>query len=157
MKDEPKEIERKFRVATLPEDYADYPSKKMIQGYLNREPVVRVRDEGGEYFLTYKGGGLLERIEYNLPLDQKSFSNLIKKADGIVIEKTRYYIPISDSHQAELDIFEGELAPLILVEVEFGSRSEADEVEPPAWFGQEVTWDSRYHNSTLSDTSYRQQ
>ncbi len=154
MSSEPLEIERKFRVPVLPENYRDYPSKKLVQGYLNREPVVRVRDEGGKYLLTYKGGGLLERTEYNLPLDKKSFDNMIKKVDGIVIEKTRYYIPISDSLTAELDIFEGELEPLIIVEVEFESKEEADAFVPLDWFGEEVTWDPRYHNSTLSDKGF---
>ena len=50
----------------------------------------------------------------------------------------------------ELDIFEGDLAPLKLAEVEFETKEEAESFLPPKWFGKDVTFSSDYHNSTLS-------
>ena len=50
----------------------------------------------------------------------------------------------------ELDIFENELAPLIMAEVEFNSEEEALAFLPPEWFDQDVTLDKRYHNSNMS-------
>ena len=67
-----------------------------------------------------------------------------------MLTKTRYLIPIDDGLTAELDIFEGRFAGLILVEVEFDSVEQAESFTPPAWFGKEVTYDKRYHNSYLS-------
>jgi len=37
-----------------------------------------------------------------------------------------------------------------LVEVEFDSDDAADDFEPPDWFGDEVTEDNRYTNSSLA-------
>lgn len=50
----------------------------------------------------------------------------------------------------ELDVFAGDLAPLLLAEVEFSSEEEANSFTPPDWFGEDVTFSSKYHNSTLS-------
>lgn len=144
------EIERKFLVKEVP-DLDDVHYEEFIQGYLNRDPVVRVRQEGERYFLTYKGKGLMAREEHNLPLDEKSFEHLIFKCDGKIISKTRYYIPLEGSDLiAELDIFNEPHEGLMLVEVEFLSMGEAEYFTPPAWFGEEVTDDPAYHNSNLS-------
>lgn len=142
------EIERKFLTNYLPENLEDYPHKHITQGYLCRKPVVRVRREDDEYTLTYKGSGLLAREEYNLPLNEEAFSHLIKKADGRIIEKTRYRIPY-EGLTIELDLFEGELAPLILAEVEFESIEKARAFHGPDWFSKDVTEDPAYHNSNM--------
>ena len=142
------EIERKFTIKELP-DLSAYPAKKLVQGYLNTEPVIRIRREDEEYYLTYKGKGLLIREEYNLPLNKEAFEHLLPKADGLVISKTRYYIPY-EKYTIELDIFENELAPLVMAEVEFESEEEAHAFLPPNWFAEDVTNDKRYHNSNMS-------
>ena len=143
------EIERKYLVKELPENLEQYPCKHIEQGYLNTDPVVRIRRTDDRYTLTYKGSGLMVREEYNLPLNAESFLHMKGKIDGIFIEKYRYLIPF-EKYTIELDIFEGELAPLQLAEVEFESESEANAFVPPAWFGEDVTFSTKYHNSTLS-------
>lgn len=142
------EIERKFTIKELP-DVSNFSSKKIVQAYLNTDPVIRIRREDNNYYLTYKGKGLLAREEYNLPLNQESFEHLLPKADGIVISKTRYCIPY-EKYTIELDVFENNLAPLIMAEVEFESEQEAHSFTPPAWFLEDVTNDKRYHNSNMS-------
>jgi len=143
------EIERKFLVREGSFDYKLYPHKDYEQGYLNTKPVVRVRREGDDYVLTYKGGGMMAREEYNLPLNKESFEHLIKKADGRIISKTRYFIPYGE-YTIELDEFNGDLAPLIMAEVEFPSIEAANSFVPPAWFGEDVTMNPNYHNSAMS-------
>lgn len=88
------EIERKFLVNTDGIDIEAYPSKELEQGYLATDPVVRVRREGEEYYLTYKSGYGVVRVEENLPLTQESYEHLLQKADGYVITKRRYRIPV---------------------------------------------------------------
>ena len=144
------EIERKYLIKKLPEDLAQYPHMEMEQAYLCTEPVVRVRKEGEDYVLTYKSKGLMVREEYNLPLNEEAYRHLVQKADGIIISKKRYLIPLTDRLTIELDIFEGDLAPLKLAEVEFETKEEAESFLPPKWFGKDVTFSSDYHNSTLS-------
>jgi len=144
------EIERKFLVKKIPDNLDTYEKIDMTQGYLNTDPVVRVRKENDDYVLTYKGSGLLSHSEYNLPLNKEAFEHLLKKCDGIIISKSRYKIPIENNLTAELDIFKGDLDSLKLVEVEFGSVEEANNFIPPEWFGEDVTTDGRYHNSYIS-------
>ena len=144
------EIERKFLVKEIPDKLDTFERIDMTQGYLNTNPVVRIRKENDDYVLTYKGSGLLSRSEYNLPLNEESFEHLLKKCDGIIISKSRYKIPLKNNLIAELDIFKGDLDSLKLVEVEFNSIEEADNFTPPEWFGKDVTTDGRYHNSYIS-------
>lgn len=144
------EIERKFLINTLPENLSQYPFRQLEQGYLYTEPVVRIRREDDDYYLTYKSKGLMVREEYNLPLTKDAYEHLLPKIDGILITKKRYLIPLSGNLTIELDIFEDALAPLVLAEVEFTSEEEANAFTPPEWFGEEVTYSTKYHNSTLS-------
>ncbi len=144
------EIERKFLIPSLPEDLGSFPCLAIEQGYLCREPVVRIRRQENEYFLTYKSKGMMVREEYNLPLTEEAYLHLRPKADGILISKKRYLIPLPPRYTIELDIFEGELAPLALAEVEFATEEEAKSFVPPDWFGEDVTYSGKYHNSVLS-------
>lgn len=144
------EIERKYLIHHLPEDYQTYPHKEIEQGYLSTEPVVRIRRSGEQYILTYKGSGLMVREEYNLPLTKESYEHLCPKADGILIHKIRYKIPYQEKYTIELDLFLDSLAPLMLAEVEFDTEEEAHSFLPPDWFGEDVTFSAEYHNSTLS-------
>ena len=71
-----------------------YPSHHIEQVYLNYNPVVRARKQDDEYYLTYKGSGMMARDESNLPLNEASYYHLREKADGSVISKRRYLIPL---------------------------------------------------------------
>ena len=145
------EIERKFLIKNIPENLDSYAFHLIEQGYLCTDPVVRVRRQDDDYFLTYKGNGLLAREEYNLPLTQSGYEHLIKKADGNIIKKKRYLIPIEDTDLTiELDIFDKPFAPLIMAEVEFSSVEDANAFIAPDWFGEDVTNDPAYHNSNMS-------
>ena len=99
----------------------------------------------------------MAREEYNLPLYEESYYHLLEKADGIVITKKRYVLPLSDFQpdnkdnlSIELDIFEGKLAPLIIAEIEFPTEEMADTFTPPDIFAEDVTFNPKYHNSNLS-------
>lgn len=148
------EIERKYLLKELP-DFEKYEFHKIEQAYLCTGPVIRVRREDETYYMTYKGGGMMARAEYNLPLTKESYLHLKEKADGNVISKTRYLIPLpDDSLTAEVDVFDAPFAPLILAEVEFESEEQANAFVPPEWFGEDVTFDGRYHNSYMSSMKF---
>ena len=161
------EIERKFLIKKLPDNLDSYPVHHIEQAYLNINPVVRVRKEDDDYYLTYKGKGMLAREEYNLYLNQESYYHLREKADGNIISKKRYLIPLNNpgfregyptppddySLTIELDVFDAPFAPLILAEVEFGSKEAAEAFVPPDWFGEDVTYRKEYHNSFMANFS----
>ena len=158
------EIERKFTVKNLPDNLDSFPCHHIEQAYLSVDPVVRVRKENEDYYLTYKGRGMLARDESNLPLNEEAYYHLRAKADGIIISKKRYLIPLinpgfkegfptppeDSTLTIELDVFDAPLSPLILAEVEFGSREAAISFVPPDWFDEDVTYCKEYHNSYLA-------
>lgn len=146
------EIERKYLIEkkNIPFDYTTYPCRHIEQGYLCTEPVVRVRQDNDDYVLTYKSKGLMVREEYNLPLTESSYAHLKEKVDGRLIIKDRFVIPLENKLFIELDIFAGDLTGLVLAEVEFPDVESAENFTPPAWFGEDVSHSSTYHNSNLS-------
>lgn len=153
------EIERKYLIDKdlIPFSLSSYPSHIIEQAYLYTSPVVRVRKEDDKYYMTYKGQGLMVREEYNLPLTNEAYDHLLKKADGNIITKTRYLIPLKENSLnkdllIELDVFEGAFEGLYLAEIEFSSEEDANNFTPPNWFGEDVTFDGKYHNSKMSQT-----
>lgn len=144
------EIERKYLLNELPPNLSSFPCHVIEQAYLCTDPVVRVRREDDSYYMTYKGKGLLARQEANLPLNKEAYLHLCGKADGYTISKKRYLIPLGPHLTAELDVFSGNMEGLIMAEVEFESEEDANNFQPPSWFGREVTFDPKYHNSNMS-------
>lgn len=146
------EIERKFLIHELPAGLDLSACKKRVieQGYLCTEPVVRVRRDNEDYYLTYKSKGLMVREEYNLPLTKNAYASLLQKSEGNIITKTRYEIPEKNGLTIELDIFEGKFQGILLAEVEFENEKDALAYNPPEWFGEDVTNCSRYHNSNMA-------
>jgi CYTH domain-containing protein len=158
------EIERKFLIDKLPEDLEQYQVRKIEQAYLCTSPVVRIRREDDNFYLTYKGSGMMAREEVNHQLTSEAYYHLLTKADGNVISKKRYLIPLDHPQviegtpkppdeytlTIELDVFDKPFAPLVMAEVEFGSVEAAQSFLPPEWFGEEVTYEPQYHNSYMA-------
>ena len=146
------EIERKYLIKKerLPQNLDTFPHLEIEQAYLCTEPVVRIRRQDTAYYLTYKSKGLMVREEYNLPLTDESYNHLREKADGILIQKTRYQLPLPQNLTIELDVFHGRYEGLLLAEVEFPDETSAQEFVPPDWFGKDVTFSGEYQNSRLA-------
>lgn len=152
----PLETERKFLLR--PEDVARFvPSDaeqiQIEQAYVVSGPqgalrVRRKRSPGQDAFLlTCKGpktGGSAEEIEFPIPWER--YAVLVASLTGRLVRKTRFVLPLS-GHTAEIDVFEGPLAPLCLAEVE---GPDCAAFVPPSWFGREVTGDPRYDNGALA-------
>ena len=67
-----------------------------------------------------------------------------------LIQLCGYPVLIGIVVELELDIFEGDLAPLVLAEIEFPDEAFAKAYQAPSWLKEDVTYSSEYHNSTLS-------
>ncbi|BCN31706.1 CYTH domain-containing protein [Anaeromicropila herbilytica] len=153
------EIEKKFTIKTLPDKLEQYNKKKIEQGYLSTNPIVRIRKSNEDYILTYKskfglpeqaGKDLCVNNEVELPLTKEAYEHLREKVDNNLIRKTRYLIPLESNLTAELDIFEGRLKGLFFAEVEFTDEESAKDFNKPDWFDEDVSADKRYGNSYLS-------
>lgn len=87
------EIERKFLIREIPKNLSQFPCLMIEQAYLCTNPVVRIRRQNEDYYLTYKGKGLMAREEYNLPLNKEAYGHLLSKADGNIISKKGIWFP----------------------------------------------------------------
>ncbi|WP_405404351.1 CYTH domain-containing protein [Paracoccus sp. Ld10] len=148
----PLEIERKFLVATMP-DLSEATRSLLRQGYvtLPTDSVeVRLRQTDDRFVLCLKSGEGIVRTEREVAIDAAQFDALWPQTDGRRICKTRWTGSLHDGLMFELDIFGDDLAPLIMVEVEFRSQGQAGAFVPPDWFGREVSTDKRFRNKSLA-------
>lgn len=146
------EIERKFLVKELPPELDRYPHSEIVQGYLmitENDVEIRVRKKGGRCFHTVKSGTGLVRRESEKEITEAEFAEYWPETLGKRIEKVRYEIEYEESI-IELDIYSGELAGLVVAEVEFESEEESSHFLAPDWFETEVTHDERYKNKNLA-------
>lgn len=150
------EIERKFLVSGDAWRAQATRAVKMRHGYLaplGGKASVRVRVEGEVGKLNVKAAKIgMSRAEYEYEIPADEAEEMIATLCSGLILKTRYYVPLG-SHLWEIDVFEGDNAPLIVAEIELGAEEEA--FERPEWLGSEITDDLRYYNHALSVTPYR--
>jgi adenylate cyclase len=150
------EIERKFLVAGDGWRTLATGRRGLRQGYLSRggQANVRVRiADGASARLTIKaaqGGAQRSEFEYEIPLEDAE--ELLRLAEGAIIEKVRHIVPIGGLVW-EIDEFAGDNEGLVLAEVEL-SRAD-QEIEVPDWIGREVTAERAYYNASLVESPFR--
>ena len=147
-----REIERKFLLKRLPENLSEYPHEEIEQGYLavGRGGVqVRLRKRGDVRTLTYKRWDKTEREEREVRLSAEQFDALWPATEGRRLTKIRYDVPWN-KHTIEVDIYTGRHKGLIVAEVEFADERSYCQFQPPDWFAEEVSGESRYSNVVLA-------
>lgn len=161
------EIERTWLVIQdkVPTSIFEDGGDAIDQGYItpinNDNPLTttyRLRKRKDAYFFTWKQGGPILRIEYEVHLTQEQFQVMWNMVGDQKLEKVRYVRKVydernpelSEGYLIELDQFGGELEGLMLVEVEFDSEEAARRFVAPDWFGMDVTDDSRFSNYSLA-------
>jgi CYTH domain-containing protein/CHAD domain-containing protein len=147
------EIERKFLLPALPDAAARPVAVRIEQGYvaIGEQTEVRLRRAGGRMTLTAKRGHGEARAEHEIALYKEQFEALWALTGGRRLVKMRRRVPLAgDGLVAEVDVYEGPLAGLATVEVEFGSSARSRAFQPPEWFGAELTGDPAYSNQSLA-------
>jgi adenylate cyclase len=150
------EIERKFLVRSTLFKKQAFSQNRIKQGYLSSVPerTVRVRLKGDHAYITIKGAsnkGGVSRFEWEKEISVDEAETLLLLCEPGVINKTRFEVKVGN-HIYEVDEFYGGNSGLLLAEIELQSEGEA--FEKPNWLGQEVTHDSRYYNSNLSNNPF---
>ncbi|MDO6764255.1 CYTH domain-containing protein [Agarivorans sp. 1_MG-2023] len=151
------EIERKFLVNS--DDFIAQASShtRIVQAYLNsnKQRTVRVRIRGQQGFLTIKGASNesgLSRYEWEKDIPLAEAEQLLTLCEPGAIDKVRYLVSVAQ-HIFEVDVFAGDNHGLVVAEVELGSEQEC--FEKPSWLGQEVTGQTQYYNSQLSQNPFK--
>lgn len=146
------EVERKFLV---PGDVPGLGERATAirQGYVavaEGGDELRVREKGEEHVLTVKHGSGLVRGEAEIPVSAALFAALWALTEGRRVEKVRHLVDLPGGLVAEVDVFAGALAGLVLAEVEFRDADAAAAFTPPPWFGDDVTDDDGFRNQVLA-------
>ncbi|MEO5364851.1 MAG: CYTH domain-containing protein [Magnetococcus sp. WYHC-3] len=127
------------------------PPLRLRQGFLSTDPhrVVRVREAGGQGWLTVKGLVRdLVRSEFEYPIPVEDARHMLETlCPPPLIDKRRYRL-LQDGMVWEVDEFLGDNLGLVIAEVELPA-ARAPFVRPP-WLADEVSEDVRFFNSHLA-------
>jgi adenylate cyclase len=145
------EIERRFLVKSSGWRSRSTGSSVLRQVYLAVTPAaaIRIRLDGeGCAWLTIKSGSAgIARAEFEYSIPSDDAETLLKMRTGHLIAKERFIVP-AGTRRWEIDVFAGELAPLVIAEIELDDPQES--FGRPDWLGAEITEDGRYSNASLA-------
>lgn len=112
---------------------------------LNFNPAeARLRDRAGNLTFTLKGDGTVERDELETPISPEFFNSYWPETAGKRVQKIRLKKPYLD-HILEIDFYLDR--KLVVVEVEVGSREEAESFPK---LGKDITADKSFKNKNLA-------
>ncbi|MBS9777334.1 MAG: CYTH domain-containing protein [Gammaproteobacteria bacterium] len=151
------EIERKYLIKNDSWRNHIKEDQHITQGYIKSEDAtVRIRcyKDDNKAVITVKGkrdGISRLEFEYDIPYDdaREMQENLCQTR---LVEKTRHLIDYQGMLW-ELDEFHGDNEGLFVAEIEL--TNEHQEFELPEWAGDDVSFESRYRNSRLCITPYK--
>lgn len=144
------EIERRFLIEN--DDWKAYADAPLLlkQGYLSveKERTIRVRIIGEQAWLTLKGYiSDISRSEFEYEIPLQDAENIMDTMCPFKMEKRRYPVKWG-GFVFEIDVFEGENAPLVVAEIELPSEDTV--FDRPDWLGREITSDGMFTNAYLS-------
>lgn len=148
------EIERKFLVEARAKFPRAVRQDTLVQGYLpdTGSWEIRLRKAGDQAFLTMKQGKGLSRTEWEKPLSDPEFQDLWPQTAGRRLEKVRTVYEVRGVRM-EVDRYSEVLEGLRVVEIEFPDGTAARAFSPPKDFGAEITFDPRFKNRQLAETT----
>lgn len=156
------EIERKWVLSKLPDLLPIAGTAKVYQGYISREPEVRLRRNTAtagvcrrENTLTIKKGSGLSREEYEIRLDKEQFEALLPAVTGhdeLTKEPFTIY-QLNHNLLLEVSVIRRGDVQLVIGEVEFPDEATANAFHPTQfkqYIIKEVTGDKRWGMGSLS-------
>jgi len=137
------ELEKTFLAKFLPQGIENCSFKEIIDVYIPKEkehPTLRIRKNGSRFEMTKKepvAEDISVQEEQTIILTEQEFA-VLEKTPGKKIEKTRYYCEVN-GRTAEIDVFQGALKGLVLVDFEFPNEEEKNSFAMPDFCLAEVT------------------
>lgn len=152
------EIEKTYLARVLPVQVKTARSMKIIDVYVPGnlvKPKIRLRQKGDKFEITKKvqtdPNDASIHMEYTIPITQEEFEGLAN--NGKSVEKTRYSFDYQNT-KCEVDVFEGQLKGLILIDFEFNSQVKYDEFVMPDFCLIDVTQEDFIAGKNLAGKSY---
>lgn len=158
-----KEIERKYFIKTLPENFKISKILEITQSYLYRDgnTTIRIRkiktNGTTKYVYTVKTSGDIQnnnelfanKYEIESNISKNLYEELLNKKISNTVNKTRIVIPIQDNLKVEIDIYHDYLKDFLTAEIEFPNEEFAKNFEEPSWLGEEIGYEN-FSNGKLS-------
>jgi len=152
------EFEFTFLPKALP-DLSGCVSKEIVDIYLPstvNHPYLRIRRSGEKFEITkkqpVKEGDASHQFENTIPLSREEFDELAQIA-GKRIQKNRYLYE-EGGRTYEIDVFQGDLKGLVLVDIEFNSLEEKATYIAPDWMLADVTQEDFIAGGMLCGKSF---
>jgi CYTH domain-containing protein len=153
------EYELTYLAKALPPDLAAHQPTEYIDLYFpasDPHPVLRLRRRGDRFEITKKtiisGTDSSEMNEATIELTSAEYEALAA-APGKKVHKLRYDYQIANSH-AEIDVFQGELAGLVLIDFEFTSSEAKATFTMPDICLADVTQEAFIAGGKLAGANY---
>lgn len=134
-------------------------SKEMLDIYLpsmSEHPHLRIRRSGDTFEITnklpVKEGDASHQLETTIKLSREEFEELAQ-VPGKRVAKTRYLYS-EGGKTYEIDVFQGDLKGLVLVDIEFASLEEKASFTAPDWVLVEMTQENFIAGGMLCGKSY---
>lgn len=153
------ELELTYLAKCLPEGLAETKTKEILDIYLpvaSEHPVLRIRKNGEKYEITNKqpakGSDNSEMIEQTIVLTEAEYADLAQ-VPGKRVHKIRHYLPYR-GRTLEVDVFQGALQGLVLVDAEFDTPEEKAAFTMPDFCLAEVTQAKELAGGMVCGKSY---
>lgn len=152
------ELERTYLPKSLP-NLEGCKSKEIIDIYLPtpaRHPTLRIRKNGSRYEITKKepvADDPSKQKEETTSITKEEFDELNQSVQGKRVHKIRYYYPYQN-RTAEIDVFQGLLKGLVLVDFEFETEEDKDSFATPEFCMVDITRQEFIAGGMLCGKSY---
>ncbi len=153
------ELEKTYLAKRIPEGLASCKSKEIIDVYhplTSHHPVLRLRKNGDKFEMTkkepIKDGDASEQREQTIKLTEEEFNHLLK-LEGKKTHKIRYLYE-HQGRTAEVDVFQGALKGLVVVDFEFNDSEEKAKFGMPEFCMADVTQETFLAGGMVCGKSY---
>ncbi|MBU2590191.1 MAG: hypothetical protein KKA65_00865 [Nanoarchaeota archaeon] len=154
------ELEKTYLAKFIPEGLKDCKFKEVIDVYFPKasaHPKLRLRKSSDNYEMTKKEpvneGDASHQKEQTILLTKPEFEALLE-IEGKKVHKLRYYYEYK-GRIAEVDVFQGELHGLVVVDFEFKEMKNKDNFEMPEFCLADITQEDFIAGGMVCGKSYK--
>jgi CYTH domain-containing protein len=155
------ELEKTYLAKKIPENLKSCVFKEIIDVYIpksSEHPKLRLRKSGDKFELTKKDlvneGDASHQEEQTIILTEAEFNDLNQQLDGKKVRKIRYFYDYN-GRTAEFDVFQDDLAGLVVVEFEFATLNEKDGFQMPDFCLIDITQEVFIAGGMIGGKTYK--
>jgi len=141
------ELEKSYLAKAIPQGLENCPSKEIIDIYIPKSKghaAIRIRKNGDSYVITKKTvlskNSFHKSKEQTIEIDEEEFE-ILSQTPGKKIHKVRHLYN-HNGFTAEVDIFQGPLKGLVMIDFEFKTQEELNNFVKPEFCLVDVRGDS---------------